>query len=79
MGALTCDISSTVKTTLLHELWLVESADAELDKKRADCKSYVDFQLYGGSAHMTLTSFRGQMFKYRLYETKIGNYKDRRI
>lgn len=28
---------------------------------------------------MTLMSFKGQMFKYRLYETKIGNYKDRRI
>ena len=37
-GPLICFCFSVIHTTVLHDLWLVESADAEMQIQRSECK-----------------------------------------
>lgn len=60
----------SINTTLLHDRWLVESLDAELQIqrepliRRADYKLYTDFQLCKGSAPQPPVLYKHQLVFY---------------
>lgn len=61
-GPLTCRGFSIIRTTELHDCWLVEYAASDRRYSWLTLKLYVNFQLCGGLAFLTNTLFKGQQY-----------------
>ena len=67
MGPLTCGRFSVVNTTVLHDPWLVESADMEEpETERADYQPYANSQLHGGPVPLPPSLFKGQCLTWAI-------------
>ena len=61
LGSLIPRFFSVVDTRVLHDLWLVESKDAE-EPWKAGYKLYSNFQLCRGLTPLTPMLFKGQLY-----------------
>ena len=60
-GPLTGEFFSIVNTTVLQDVRLVESSDAEPWIKTANYKLYTDFRLHKGLEPLILSLLKGQL------------------
>ena len=64
MGPLTCGLFSIVITTVLCDLWLVDSegTNMNMEKSSRQKADYADFQLGGGSVPLAPVWLKGQLY-----------------